>query len=276
MQHNYITLSYVPSRYVPYPEKPDIKIRKLALGEVDYFYENSRNPKMVVDYFQEREIIKGIPLYDLTVDDWAFLELSAVALTWTNAKFNIDGGSCPQCGEGKVERLELGLDAVGNKKYLEVSSQLNTALVPADLTFNSLDEEVDWPIQLDLESGTANADFYRVSDYLDLYEEGNHRNVAKIIEKMIGIPREELAVEDEPILTYLYNKLSHGPNNEVPIKCPICSTIYRIRTEWDVSRFIPFRGGQSATGDRIHFGSRNAPASGPVKRPRISGRPELV
>lgn len=279
----HVPLPYLPSRFVPYPELKDtsergVYVRKLTWGEVDYLYETTRTPKVIIDFYRDREIIKGIDLYRLTADDWSFLELQCVAMTWPDSEFRVHGGDCPSCGKGKVERIELGKDPLtGKDKVIEIHPELNKILVPTDISFHQLDDDVDYPIHIKAVDGSLiPADFYRIKDYLDLYESGNHRKKTFIIEKMIGKSILDIDMDDKPQLEFLYRKLKHGPLKSIEVKCPVCRNDYKLLTEWDVSRFIPFREDYRPEGNRILFGASEPPTSPVAPKSRLSSRPELV
>jgi len=253
----HVVLRYLPSRGVPYEEDITISLRPLKLGEVDYIFSHKDKIVDIITYIAERDVVRGIDVLDLTVDDWEFIELSLVSTTFPNAKYELYGGECPNCGNN-VQVIDLK-DLEGNVvRQIEVKPELKGIVVPTQISFHTLDEDVNWPIYADLSVGKTQFDFLRLRHYVELANEGIEQKdwtPLVVAEKMCGHKAEDLAFEDGEIINYIRNKLDHGVLKQFTVSCNVCSTEYPIQTAWEVADFIPFWEDRGPARNRVHFGN---------------------
>lgn len=310
---SYYPIHTLPSKFIPYHSDgnhPSLAVRKLTLSEVDFVFAHNDKPADIIRYLDEQQVVRGIPLTHLTVDDWSFVELTLTALTFPSAKFDIDNGKCPKCGD-EIHYIELEMG--GKTQKIEKRGKMQALLLPSDVSFKEIAPEVALPIEVELGGGTHTVDFYRLSHYLVLTDEGHldtdkkcRQRVSQLLErhnkgeavaadlaqaiaeseratKMLdrrrnelasGLSYDELEVGDDLVLNLLYSDvLSHGSINEFTTTCTVCSHQSKVRTSWVVTSYIPFRADSRAPRDRIVFGSAPRPANPTVKKPRVSSRP---
>lgn len=291
----YTRVRYLPSRFVPYIDTadnsvPELFIRKMKLGEVDYLFANKGHSSDILTYMAKREIVKGIPLERITVDDWAFLELTITAMTFTSTKFNIDGGECPECGD-EIKYVEYELPD-GKIKRVEVRGEMKAIIIPSQVSFQELDETVEPPVELELVSKTVEMDFFRLKHFIAMEKQGfftptdehdpqwadkeriRRDALERVRNEMItGVSYEDLDIGDNLVINYAVEKMAHPVQTEFPIKCTKCGHQNTIRTSWEVMSFVPFRTDERSARDRIHFGKRDAPANNEPPKPRLSSRP---
>lgn len=253
----HVTIKTLPSRGVPYEPDTKISLRALKLGEVDYVFEHKDKVTDIIKYISDRDVIRGIEVPELTVDDWEFIELTLVSMTFPGAKFELTG-SCTKCGDTLqvIELKDLDDNVI---RTIEVRPETKAIVLPRDISFNTLDDLVEWPIEVDLSVGTTQVDFLRLKHYTELVDvdkvQQRDWTPLKLAEKMCGYSSDELAYTDGAILTYVREKLFHGVLNQFNVTCNVCKTVYPITTAWEVADFIPFWQGGGSAGDRVRFGS---------------------
>lgn len=271
-------MSYLPSRFVPYNQK-EIAIRRLTLGEVDFTFDHQNKITDIVKYYADREVITGINVYDLTVNDWQFVELSLVALTFPEVKFELNGGKCPSCGD-EVKTIELGRTPDGTPQIITISADLKSFVVPQEISFVTLDEEVVPPIELELSIGVVKMDFLRIRHYFELAKETGKPQSEwtnrQLTQKQCGVIVEDLEYNDGDIIDYAQEKMYHGVNGSFKAKCQLCKTEYPVTTSWEVASFIPFRKDKRLARDRVRFGNASTSERGEPSKTRVSSRPQPV
>lgn len=275
---SYTSLSYLPSRFIPYSEK-EIAIRRLTLGEVDYTFDHQNKITDIVKFYADREVVTGISTFELTVNDWQFVELSIVALTFPDVKFELNGGTCPSCGD-EVKTIQLGKTADGEPQVITISAELKSLVVPQDISFVTLDDEVIPPIELELSVGLTVIDFLRIKHYMELARDtgktqGEWTN-RQLTEKMCGVDVNELDYYDGDIIDYAQEKMYHGVNSSFKAKCQLCKTEYPVSTSWGVASFIPFRQDKRLAGNRVRFGHARQSEREEPSKTRVSSRPQLI
>lgn len=308
----FLPIRKLPSRFVPYDQQPELYMRRLKLSEVDFVFANSDRPAEIIKYLSTRDVLRGIDMGELTMDDWSFVELTLTASTFPETKFTIGKDKCPECGD-KTHYVEIDLGD-GEIKRFEKRGEFQTLVVPRDIAFEELDSEVALPIAID--GITDSADFYRVKHFLTIYDEGlldtlsecqqeyslfydsivdkDNPTLAEVnkatalsratkaaqdavdrrkMELMFGVNYDDMAYGDDLVFAFLTEKLKHGPNLVFPVKCNICGHEMEITTRWTVASFIPFRTDSKSPGNRVRFGRVSAPEPTGHKKPGLSTRP---
>jgi len=265
---NYIALSYLPSRFVPYSkEDVKIKIRPLYFEEAESVSLIKGRPLAILELLYESEAVKveNMDFFDLTYDDWRFIELTISNLSFPAVKFNITAGECPDCKDSP-EVITISMN--GQDKEIVVKPELKAVVIPSEIAFTELDEEIIPPIVPVLSNKEYNLDFYRLKHFKILSESKSNKEVDKY-KLLLDNNDIRFSFEDIQVLRYLDEKMFHGPKNEFEVKCKQCGKVYKVSSVWEVADFLPFRISEDNIRNRVSFGKRTKSANNFSKKVRI-------
>jgi len=254
-----IEVKDLPSGYKPYPENTVISIRPLKYGEVLEFNEYRGHPLDILKYAEKREIISGIAIDELTVGDWQFLELTLVAASYATPTYTIKLGKCPECEKkySKLPKEELYFTIGG----VEVSKipDVGRKLVPADISFIDIAEEVESPVMFESSIGEVSIDFYRIKHYKVLLEDGKQDSLPHQVAKVADCDLEDLELDDYNTLVAAFEMMSHGMDSNVAVTCHECEHQATVKLDWGLLQLIPFARDKESARNRIHFGKSGKP-----------------
>lgn len=253
---DYTTIKTLPSRFVPYPKDAVISCRPLVYDEVVYISKHRQDEIAIIEKFKETEIIKtiGLDFWDLTMGDWSFLLLSIVNSSYIKIQYNINR-ECSKC-LGKIDKIELTIPNSKTPHIIEVKSGLNAVIIPAEIKFEELDEQVDDIAVLDLIEGQAELDFIRMKHFKSVTNSSKDLNEISLI--LSGVNANKLALSDIQIATYARDIMNHGPSSKVLCKCPVCKLEEEVEIEWKALDFIPFRQDKRIIKTKVSFGKRSS------------------
>lgn len=258
-----------PSSFIPYPKGSKIRIRDLRMREADVLGQakESKDELRLIEAVRECVMLEGVAYEDLTVGDWFFLLLSVLAKSFFDLKYRY-GKPCPHC-QGQIEKIDLGVkDSFGNPIVIEKEGVATKEFQANEIDFKSITSEdiPDLPVEVELDSGSVvEVDFFRIRHYIKLLDE----KLSGVEELRLILKGEfdDLTIRDLQVLKYVREKMDHGPNPELVLKCPICQKEIKVQTEWRGLDFAPKSLSESDTRRRVRFGSRTAPVT--PRNPRV-------
>ena len=256
----YSKIKELPSSYKAYPEGTEISVRPLKHGEVVNYSERRDKIIDILEYFDKRKVIKGIDIWDITVGDWQFLELTIVAASYIAPTFSFTGPECEDCKK-KMEASEKeekevisvpGFPTIDRKKLPE---RFKVNFLPSELVFNSVDDKVKIPVSIDLDNeNTVDLDFFRLRHYKEMLEKklkGRDEEIA--IAAGVNL-EDDVTTQDAWVMEEAYKLMDHGLANKITLKCPSCNKEIEKEVDWEILSLIPFHGDEKSVGKRIHFG----------------------
>jgi len=248
---------------VPYKEKFKISLRPINFEEAENISLIKSKPLEIINLLNENNVVKveNMDFYDLTYDDWRFIELTLANLSYPSIKFNINGGECPDCKD-HPEHIKLNIG--GKEKDIEIKPELKLVLIPSEVAFEELEDEVSTPIMVNLSIGNFKYDFYRLKHFKILTENDNISNEIKKYDILTN-QTDKYSFEDIAVLRYLNDFLNHGPKSEFELKCPQCKKLYKIVSAWEVADFLPFRRSTDDIRFKIRFG-KGASSTGRINK----------
>jgi len=258
----YSKIKELPSSYKAYPEGTEISVRPLKHGEVVNYSERRDKIIDILEYFDKREVIKGINIWDISVGDWQFLELTIVAASYIAPTFSFTGPECKDCKKKMEEAKEKekekevisvpGFPTIDRKKLPE---RFKVNFLPSELIFNSVEDKVKIPVTIDLDNGdTVELDFFRLRHYKEMLEkklEGRDEEIA--IAAGVNL-EDDVTTQDAWVMETAYKSMDHGLADKVTLKCPSCNKEIEREVDWEILSLIPFHGDEKSVGERIHFG----------------------
>jgi len=270
-------LKDIPSRYLAYPEGTQISIRPLKFGEVLEFTERYGDPINYYNYLAGLDVVEGIDFWEITTGDWQYIELSIISISYATPSFTIPGPPCDKCStsdkskddsEDKSQTIVASLPM--SKKKLQLPKEYTAQLIPTDLIFNTVDDEVNAAVSVDLESGkSVTLDFFRLKHYIHMLKNNLTGNAQEIVQ-ITGLDLNEIEYEDFPYLETAYGMLSHGLDDKVNLKCPSCGDTKEMEVDWGASSLIPFRPSSDVIRNRIHVGQTSKSANSGDEKTSVS------
>lgn len=246
----------LPSRNLAYDNINCIKYREMTFKEVMNFSKFRKRKLDLLEFIKEREIVKGIDIYEITVGDWQFIELSLVNTSFAGVSYPYDLGDCSNCEkELKEQYKEEDLYiSIGNVKKSKIPKMIKI-LAATDILFNDIeDTEIQLPISVTLDNGNeAPFDFYRLKHLIKM-EEQDDRTIQNRISIISGIDLYDMSMDDYHVFVELSNLLSHGLDNKIEISCPRCGKTINKKIDWRLLRFFPYVRDGSSFKERITFG----------------------
>jgi hypothetical protein len=280
----YIKVGRLPSKFKPYPEGTEIRVRELTFGEVMNYNDHRDRPLDVINYFFERGVIDGIDMWEITAGDWQYLQIQITAISFASPSYSFLGPICNNCSK-KTNEEKADLSKF-NANKMEINSpflmdafkeenippDLRASLLPSELQFNEINEEAIGPATVDLPDlrKKVSLDFYRLKHYKQLIESGIKNNRANEIATLTGLDLEkEISNNDFEVLDMAYSYMDHGLESKVLIKCPDCKVAIDKEVQWDLMSLIPFHRDVGSIKDRIHFGGGAQSADNPYSRTAV-------
>jgi len=271
------TLKDIPSRYLAYPEGTQISIRPLMFGEVIEFTERYDEPLDYYKYLASIDVVEGIDFWEITTGDWQYIELSIISISYATPSFTIPGPPCDKCSksEEKVEEESEPQTIVASlpmNRKKQLPKEYTAKLIPTDLIFNTVDDDVNDVVSVELESGkSVTLDFFRLKHYLKMLE-NNLNGKAQEIVQVTGLDlNKDITYDDYPYLEKAYNMLSHGLDDKVSLRCPNCSDVKEMEVDWRASTLIPFRPDADTLRDRISIGKISKPTDSSNEKTPVPG-----
>jgi len=267
----FIKIQKVPSRFKPYPENTEISLRELTQGEVLNFSEYADRTLDCVSYVGEREILKGIDIWDLTVGDWQFLQLQLVSMSYASPSYSLKGPVCDKCKKKNDFITPLKIEGYKPENF---PPGLRAKLVPSDIRFEEVDEKAQFPVEVTLDSGKkVSYDFYRLKHYKELAEQGLKNTRASEIQVITGLNfEEEVSSFDYDVLKKVYEMLDHGIGKKITLKCPDCEGTKEVEVNWDIMSLFPHFRDEKSLNDRITLGRIHKPEHKGSERTTVQGR----
>ena len=287
----YHTLRDLPSHYKPYPENTRIQYRPLTEGEVLNYSET--DPEKIIDiltYFQEREVIKGIDLWDITPGDWQFIEISLMAVSFMLPLFTVESHIiCEECTAKKLaenkqieadyeKRMKVGQEVVPMTINRETQTfqhiypssphmiddtpiKLKAEITPGQMVWSEIADEVNGlPVIILYDNTKITMDYFRLK-HLKEMKEKELEGVNKEIELLSKIKCEDTNRDDWQILETAYDIMEHGLSNKVLVNCPDCRKGEKeVVVDWNKDlTLLPFRRPDSEIRTRISFSGDTPP-----------------
>jgi hypothetical protein len=277
------TLKDLPSRYLPYPEGTTISIRPLMFGEVIEFTERYDEPIDYYKYLSSIGVVDGIDFWEITTGDWQYIELSIISISYATPSFTIPGPPCDKCSksepvkDGEEPESQTFVASLPMNRKKQLPKEYTAKLIPTDLIFNTIEDEITDSVSVDLESGkSVTLDFFRLKHYLNMLENSLNGKAQEICQ-ITGLDlNKDVTYDDFPYLEKAYDMLLHGLDDKVSLSCPSCGDAKEMEVNWSASTLIPFRPDASSLRNRISIGTASKPVNSGDEKPPVSGDSKLV
>jgi hypothetical protein len=255
----------LPSKGLPYHSNLDdtsIAIKPFMYSDLEYFKAMSEGE--MLNYIKQNNIVsisntnnlEPIPvpipinkgLFELTLGDWAYLHIAILNYSCVHMVYSPEKDLiCKKCDTV----IDL-VDIVNPNDCDNISELTGSVLHKGCVIVNKL-EPVDLkdgtfidfksPVELDTVNGLVTMDFFRIADYVSIFEikdDINSREIVSMLGKDGLDALEGFSITDFQLFQFIKNSMDHGLSDDITITCNKCKSKILQTVDWSKCFFMNF------------------------------------